>query len=153
MQGIRRMAVATFALFAYAAGCDTHAVGIDECRAIELERCRAARSCNLGLALPDAEIECERFSQDNCLHGLPTPSAPRPTDLQRCVAVIHSAGVCARKSGAETRADDCGLAGTFSPANATVCEVIQAPEEASECAFLLNQAVPDTTPPTDAGAD
>lgn len=153
MHGFRQMALAALALVAYGTGCDTHAIGIEECRAIEAERCRSAQSCDLGITSAATVAECERFARDNCLHGLPTATVPRPTEVDRCVAAIRTAGACAKKHGPKYAAKSCAGAGTPSPSNATVCELVQDPEESSSCAFLLDQATPEpTTSPSDAGA-
>lgn len=134
---------------AAAPGCGTDAVGIDECRDIERARCEAARSCNLGID-DDAEARvCERFARDGCLRGLATSEAPRSNDLTRCVSAIRRAGECAAASGAGTlaRSEACGL--LVFRAEATACDVVETPEEAQECQFLIEE--PPAPDPVDAG--
>jgi hypothetical protein len=144
-----------------AISCDTHAVGVDECRAIEAERCTAARNCDFGVDSDADETACQRFAHDNCLHGLSSADAPRSSELNRCVTAIRQAGACAKDSP-DGLAQDCGIRGTFA-SGATVCEVVEDPEQASECSFLAEVAYVDAAAPvvdsggvtssTEAGAD
>jgi hypothetical protein len=132
------LAVAVVAGFV---GCGSGAVGIDECRTIEQARCQAAVNCDVGIDSSSDEDTCNRYARDNCLHGLPT-DPPRESTFNRCVAAIKAAGTCARKQGGNTRATDCsGLTGSFAEEKTTVCDVVQDPEDASECAFLTDKPV------------
>ena len=72
----------TLSTVLFAISCDTHAVGIDECRAIEAERCTAARNCNDGIDSDADETACQRFAHDNCLHGLAAKDVPRSSELE-----------------------------------------------------------------------
>jgi hypothetical protein len=128
------------------ASCDTHAVGIDECRQIETARCHAARNCDFGIDSDAKETICDRFVHDNCLHGLPTKEVPRASALDRCVSAIQLAGKCAGDD-AKAAASDCGIRGTFSPSDSTVCEFIESPEYSSECSFLAEIEYPDAAAP------
>jgi hypothetical protein len=144
------------------AGCGSAGVGLDECRSVENARCSAAAHCDLGLTSTAKVEQCTQFARDNCLHGLLAPP-PHPGTVDRCLHAIQAAGNCARRLGGETHATNCpGLLGSFAtPETTTVCDVIDAPDLASECAFLTTTPVveqPDaTTPvvehPKDAGAD
>ena len=126
-------AVCAFTLVS-AAGCETDAQGIDDCREIEQTRCVAAKNCGL---LSDVD-DCQRYYRDQCLHGLPV-SPPGSVKLKECVETIRAAGVCATQSGGtDTRLSDCEqpvtsgvLDGLFS-----ACDLVQAPEKAVECSFL-----------------
>ncbi len=131
------------------ASCGTHAVGVSDCAAIEKARCIAARGCNDGLDTTSAQAECERFSHDNCLHGLEATEVPRTSDLNACVADIQAAGDCAATSGAKLHATDCvAIGGVLANSRTTVCDVVASPENTSSCSFLL-----PTASPVDAGAD
>jgi len=133
-------------------GCGSGGVGEDECRSIEYARCSAGQFCGLRIDSPAKLTECEQFSRDNCLHGLASGQTPRATDLEHCVAAIKSAGTCAHRQGSNTLATDCGaLLGSFDSARTTVCDVIQNPEDTSECGFLTDKPV--EVVPKDAGTD
>ena len=146
-----RVAVAVavaVAISAGFAGCGGGAVGVDECRTIEEARCEAAVHCDDGLDGASDLETCKRFARDNCLHGLQA-DPPRESTVDRCVAAINAAGSCARKQGADTRATDCAaLQGSFAETNTTVCDVVQNPDDASECAFITDKPVE----PKEAGA-
>lgn len=143
-----------FVLFAIASqgpgfGCDTHAIGVDECREIEKARCAASHSCGIGVNSSN-EAECERFARDNCLHGLPTASAPLESQLNNCLKAIRAAGACAAQ-GANTLATKCaGIENEITVANATACDIVEGPEETTACSFLVAEPKPAVT--VDAGA-
>jgi len=153
MPRLRALALVPFAAALYTAACDTHAVGIDECRSIEEARCEAARGCDDGLDSDSKQADCERFSRDNCLHGLPLKDTPRASDVDSCVAAIRAAGACAATHGVDTSAEGCpGLKGTFTKPKLTACLVVESPEYSSECAFLISEPA-QAAPPVDAGKD
>lgn len=138
-------------------GCGTSAVGTDECRTLEYARCSAGQYCNLRIDSATKLTECDNFARDNCLHGLASGQAPRPTEVNDCVAAIKAAGSCAHRQGAKTLATDCSnLYGGFAKPSTTVCDVVLDPESTSECGFLTETPVtPDAQAPapTDAGSD
>lgn len=133
------------------AGCGTSAIGVEDCRNIEEARCRAARGCNFGLETNSDEDACLRFSRDNCLHGM-VVQAPTTGAVTECVNAINAAGACASK---KTKLDACAGArpSAYAPSTATVCDIIENPEQIVACEFLTQQpkAAPTTTAPTDAG--
>jgi hypothetical protein len=136
------MALVAFALAVVQGfGCDTHAVGVSDCREIEKARCQAAAPCDFGIQGSN-EAECERFARDNCLHGLPTDRGPTAGELQRCLKAIKAAGDCAAGPGPALPALACGAIGGITLATASVCDVIEAPEEAIACSFLLAEPKP-----------
>jgi hypothetical protein len=138
-------------------GCGSAAAGIDECRTIEYARCSAGQYCDLRLDSSAKLTECEHFARDNCLHGLASGETPHPSDVSHCLAAIKASGTCAHRQGSHTLATDCAaLEGSFASARTTVCDVVQDPENASECAFLTDKPVVATdagAASTDAGTD
>lgn len=150
----RPLAVFALALAGGAAsGCDTGAVAVDDCRRIEQARCVAARSCDVGIDDDAEEATCQRYARDHCLHGLALSDPPKTGDVDRCVKAIEAAGECASQK--ITAPSKCGL-GAVSPSNATVCEVIQDPEEAPACSFLVEDnttPAPTSQPESDAAPD
>jgi hypothetical protein len=145
------MALVALAIAWCGFGCDTHAVGVSDCRSIEKARCAAAGSCDFGIG-PSNEAECERFARDNCLHGLPTDHGPTAGELQRCLKTIQAASACAaaKDQGPGSLALGCDRLGEITLATATVCDVIESPEEAIACSFLLAEPKPAVV--VDAGA-
>jgi hypothetical protein len=134
-------------------GCSSGATGIDECRTIEQTRCEAAVHCDVGLDSTSDQDVCYRYARDNCLHGLAT-DPPRESTVNRCVDAIKAAGACARRQGANTLATDCaGLEGAFAEKKTTVCDIVQDPEDASECAFITDKPVEPAEAGTDTPAD
>ncbi len=127
-------AVCAFTLVS-AAGCGTDAKGVDDCRDIEEARCVAAKSCGL---VSDVD-GCQRFYRDQCLHGLAVAS-PGSNQVKLCVAAIQNAGSCAAQGdGSMTLLEACSP--PISAANATkACEVVNEPELATDCAFLVPAA-------------
>jgi hypothetical protein len=129
--------VTTFCLVT-GAGCGTKAVGVEECRDIERERCRAGASCGI----VEDVAACERYYRDHCLHGFAT-KPPSSAVVDACVQVIVAAGRCAAE-GADTALAECPE--TVSQdygAVKTACDVVAHPELTAECAFLTD------TPPDD----
>ena len=118
-----------------AGGCGTDAKGVDDCRDIEEARCAATKSCD-----PTIDVDgCKRFYRDQCLHGLAVAS-PGSTQVKLCVAAIQNAGSCAAQGdGSNTLLESCSP--SISAANATTaCDVVKAPELATDCAFLVPAA-------------
>jgi hypothetical protein len=115
------------------AGCDTDAVGIEECRRIEQARCEAAPPCRDG----DFDVDdCKRFYRDHCLHGVLLEDAPSEPDVRRCVEGIRAAGSCAATLGPETPAGSCEPP-LMAPDAVTACGAIDEPELMASCAFLV----------------
>jgi hypothetical protein len=132
-------AVVSFSLVT-SSGCDTGAVGIDDCRDIEQARCRVGKPCGIA---KDVDA-CERYYRDHCLHGL-AMAPPASASVAACIEVIQVAGECA-KADPETPLADCG-GGRIATALGldTACDVVLHPERAAECSFLTD------TPPAGAG--
>jgi hypothetical protein len=153
------LALGVSALASAVSGCETDAVGIGECRDIEYARCEAALHCGLGVDSEEAVTECKRFARDNCLHGLETSDRPGSTETRRCVAAILKAGACARDNDdAAFRFEACeGMPRATTSSSVTACEVVQSPEEARDCAFLIDEPEeepePEPEPEPDAGND
>ncbi len=126
-------AVCAFTLVsASMAGCGTDAKGVDDCRDIEEARCVAAKSC---AKLSDVD-GCKRFYRDQCLHGLAVAS-PGSNQVKLCVAAIQNAGSCASNAdGAATPLDACDPP-ISAPAATKACDVVNEPELATDCAFLV----------------
>ena len=116
-----------------AGACGTDAKGVDDCRNIEQERCAAAKSCGI---VQDV-AECQRFYRDQCLHGLAVNS-PGPQLVKTCVDTIRAAGLCATQ-GVTTLLDQCSNApvSTSAPTAVTACDIVNTPEKAAECRFLM----------------
>ncbi len=136
--------VASFLLVS-ASGCGTDAVGVDDCRRIEIERCRAGVECGVVKDL----AACERYYRDQCLHGLPLKRPPSSRLLKGCVETIRLAGECA-KLGAETELAACVAPPTEATTLRTACDIVASPEATLECAFLTPD---DPEPAKDAGSD
>jgi hypothetical protein len=137
-------------MWAAVAGCGTDAVGVEACRSIESARCEAALACGL---VQDV-AQCRRFTRDHCLHGLAVEE-PGSRGLARCVADIETAGSCARSNGRRSTVAECDEA-TLGTEAQRVCEIVQEPELAPRCQFLVPpepEPEPDEEPEQDAGAD
>ncbi len=126
-----------------ALGCSTGAVGIDDCRTIELARCEEALGCG---TVDDVEA-CRRYYRGHCLHGLPVESRPPTDERDACVSAIRRAGACAREHGADAALDSCAGG---PPAEAlpnqtlqTACDVVARPWHTTACAFLTPTEAPD----------
>jgi len=147
-----------FALVAAACGpvaCGTDAVGVDDCRNIEVARCKAAQNCDFGIDGTSDENVCQRFARDNCLHGL-VVQPPTAGAVTSCVNSITAAGTCAAtaKNVSECPPATLNLIGTVTKTTATVCQLIENPEQISACAFLTQTPAPAPAPttPKDSGA-
>lgn len=123
-------------LFFGSTSCGTDAVGVDECRTLELARCEEANACGF---VEDVGA-CQRYYRNHCLHGLATSTRPAQDERDRCVEAIRRAGACAREEGPETPLASCAEG---PPAEAlpertleTTCDVVRRPWETSACAFL-----------------
>lgn len=110
--------------------CGTEAVGVDACRKIEKVRCESAGACGIDLIRPvhagegpKADVAaCTRYYDDQCLHGLVMAKEPGAQAVDACVDAIINGD----------------------------CSVVEAPETAPACAFLVP---PETPTPSDAGDD
>ena len=129
-------AVTTFSLVT-ASGCGTSAVGVDECRDIEQARCEAGNPCGI---VTDVDA-CKRYYRDHCLHGLAT-KPPADASVSACVQVILAAGRCATDTP-DARLEDCSDTAPPRRGLQTACQLVEHPELAPECAFLLD------TPPVE----
>lgn len=133
------------------AACGTDAEGVSQCRTIEAARCRAGAACG---QVADVDA-CLRFTRDHCLHGTAT-GTPNPGDVHDCVEVLERAGSCATDSN-EMRASACPITLVAGLPTATnVCDVIDQPEQAKDCSFLMPIEVEEEEPTPvedDAGAD
>ena len=138
------------ALAAAFAGCSGGGVGVNECRTIEEARCSAAANCDVGLESASKRLQCNRYSKDDCLHGLPG-DVPHPSVLDACVKAIKAAGRCAGRDGGDSLASGCTGVGTPASSKTTVCDVVDAPEASSECGFLTTTPVKEQ--PKEAGSD
>jgi len=98
-------------------GCGPDPEGVEDCRAIEGARCRAAAACG---EIEDA-ARCERYYRDQCLHGLSVDSPGRPV-VEGCVEAIEAA----------PDEDD--------------CESVLEPERLSACSFLGESDEPAPDP-------
>lgn len=67
-------------------GCGPDPEGVEDCRAIEAARCRAATECGV---IDDAD-GCERFYRDHCLHGF-SVDAPGGPVVEACIEAIEAA--------------------------------------------------------------
>jgi hypothetical protein len=153
LSGILRSAAA-LALFGVGltAACGTDAEGVSQCRTIEAARCRAGAACG---QVSDVDA-CLRYTRDHCLHGTAT-GTPNPGDVNDCVDVLQQLGSCAQDSDGKMLARDCVTLVPGVPATTThVCDVIEQPEQAKDCSFLMPIEVDDdepTPPREDAGSD
>lgn len=123
-------------------GCGVEPVAADGCRQIEEARCEAAPRCpNLKVSDVDA---CKRFYRDQCLHGLARPDDPGGPSIERCVQAIRVASTCSAANNA--------CVATSAPA--VPCDVIEHPELAVDCAFLIPPAQATASPTlVDGGSD
>jgi len=149
MRGLRAGVLLLGAGLGWSAACSSPPGGEDNCKTIEIARCKAGVSCAFGLT-PKNETQCELYARDNCLHGPQNATLPTGSQVDNCVKAIHSLAVCAHHDGVVFPAENC--IGHVAPLTATVCDVIQDPEQSQVCAFLI------PTPPVfvstaDAGKD
>lgn len=115
-------------------GCGTEPVAVEGCRKIEEIRCELAPNCS-NLKISDVG-NCKRFYRDQCLHGLAISSDPGAPVIDRCVEALKIAGACASTEN--------GCVATTSQVSSG-CQVIERPELAVDCAFLLP---PASAPPS-----
>jgi hypothetical protein len=141
-------ALVPFAALLSAVACDTDAKGINDCREIEYARCSAARGCDYGVDSDEREEQCKRYVRDDCLHGLSTGVEPKRGLVDACVRVIRGAGDCARESGDQSAAECEEIGDT--QREVSVCEVVEDPTLAFQCAWLL-QDPPEPPDPGDGG--
>lgn len=113
--------------------CGTDSVGVSECRQIEEARCSAAAKCG---SVEDLQA-CKAFFHDHCLHGLAIEEAPRANTVKACVDTIAAAGTCAAKHGAKTPPLECNSEKLKSTEAQRVCDVVEEPELAKACSFLV----------------
>lgn len=120
------------ALLVAAFGCGTKTSGIEECRQIELARCRSAGECGV---IEDVSA-CERYVEDHCLHGFDPALGPSKTDVQACAEAIEDVGACAERSGTKTDPQSCRQS-SLRNANVTrVCDLVERPDRIPSCRFL-----------------
>jgi hypothetical protein len=134
----------------WVAGCGTDAEGVSQCRSIEAARCRAAAACGL---VEDLDL-CLRYTRDHCLHGTAT-GTPSPGDVNDCVGALEELGGCAADTNSMD-AIDCIRLAPGAPTDVKVCEVIEQPEQARDCSFLMPIEEDDDEPTPrqeDAGSD
>jgi hypothetical protein len=143
LRGSALIGASLLALASFGAGtaCGTDPVAYEGCRKIESARCRSAPGCP-NLKVPDVAA-CERFYRDHCLHGMALADDPGAPRIDACVGAIERAGTCV-KSGDTTCSDVVSVDG------ATACEMLERPERAKLCEFLVPVPV---VPPVDAGTD
>lgn len=126
-------------------GCNTGAVAVKQCRAIELLRCEVSEACG---TIDDVE-ECKRTYEDQCLHGIAGPKEPTADEQERCLDFIQKAGDCAEDDPAmpdvicfAKEIEARGGAGGEPPEIVVdddapdVCEVIAKPWDYGPCDFL-----------------
>ncbi len=80
---------------------------------------------------------CRSYYRDHCLHGVATESAPKESQLRACVQTIESAGRCADREGPKTDPSDCGSDRLSDVEAPNVCSIVEEPERAPACEFLL----------------
>jgi hypothetical protein len=120
------------------AGCDTDAVGIEDCRRIEQARCEVARPCRDN----DFDVDdCKRFYRDHCLHGVALEEAPSEPDVDRCVLAIRTAGACAAGQP-DAPIASCGEPPLIAVEGLTACGAIEEPTQLADCAFLVPEQEP-----------
>ncbi len=126
------LSLASALVFTSAFGCGTKASGIEECRQIELARCRSGELCGL---IEDAQA-CERYVEDHCLHGFDPALGPSKAEVLECSEAIEDVGACAQRSGTKTNPDVCRET-SLRKANASrVCDLVERPERIPSCEFL-----------------
>lgn len=116
-------------------GCDTGAIGVNECREIETVRCEASLSCG---TISDVE-SCVRFYETHCLHGLAGPRLPSRENQKKCVEAIEAAGKCAKKDN-QLPPEECQKIPDPLLAQdpfLDVCEVIARPWDLPVCSFMI----------------
>lgn len=125
-------------------GCDTGAIGIESCRAIETARCEAAPACfgdEYGTTIETEEqVEnCKVFYRDHCLVGLETTIEPDTQQTDACVVAVEKTAAC-ETANAPTMAECADAPGVRADSvDATPCQVLAAPERLNACAFVETQ--------------
>lgn len=125
-------------------GCGVEPVEVEGCRKLEEARCDFGPTCGF---FGDDKIEwtvdsCKDFYRDQCLHGLGLTQSPGSPAIERCVKVIKTAGACAKKGDKQ-----CSTIKTSS--ETTACGIIEHPEVATDCEWLIPPA--STAAPTSTG--
>ena len=118
-------------------GCGTEPVAAEGCRKIEEIRCELAPRCS-NLKVTDVDA-CKRFYRDQCLHGLAIASDPGAPVIDRCVEALRIAGGCTSTENGCVETTPKGKLG---------CEILEKPELANDCAFLIPPATAVPTGPT-----
>jgi hypothetical protein len=137
-RGASRWFPGVFALGLTMLGCGTKTSGVEECRLIEVARCRSAEQCGL---IPDAAA-CERYVVDHCRHGFDPSIDPSRSDIQECVEAIEDVGACAARTGAKTNPADCRQSSLHEADVSRVCALAERPERIPSCRFLVPPARP-----------
>lgn len=112
--------------------CGTNAARVEECRQIEVARCRSAAQCGL---IPDLAA-CERYVADECRHGFPPNLGPSSSSVTACVKAIDDIAACAKRSGKKTPPEDCSQSSLNKADAKNVCELVEHPERIPRCSFL-----------------
>lgn len=129
--------------------CGTDAVGVAQCRTIENARCVAAAQCGL---VDDVE-GCQRFAHDHCLHGLPLEEEPGQDMSNQCAEALLRAGRCAERSGKRSEPRSCSQSWFSESRATTICQLVEQPERATQCAFLTGNSFDSRSNSRDAGTD
>jgi hypothetical protein len=157
-----RVVSAVLAVGAALSACDTDAEGVEDCREIEGARCEAARHCDVGIDSSEDVAACKRFVRDDCLHGFEVDDTASSNELRACVDAIRAAGACAQADGRDAPAPECAeldvASWRASLAGRTACDVVDRPEFAPPCQFLVAEPPPqldagNPPEPEDAGGD
>jgi hypothetical protein len=142
--------VRRFALALACLSCGTDATGVETCRSIERARCEAAAACGL---VQDVAA-CQRFARDHCLHGIITDE-PSPNQVNACVGTLESLGRCAERNGRRSSPVECN--DDWTTERGDVCDLVEEPELAPRCGFLVPpEPEPEPEPESedaDAGSD
>jgi hypothetical protein len=141
-----RLAAAAALPVVVALGCSVEQIGADGCKKIESERCAQVAPCK-NIKITDV-ASCQRFYRDQCLHGLSLEAEPGGPVIDKCVSAIKTAGECAK---AAPDAPCTGLA--VAKVTTTACDVLEHPEYATDCAFLVPPVPAPAATAADAGTD
>lgn len=121
--------------------CDTGAVGIDACRAIETARCDAAPSCegddpSFGIATEEQVRNCKTFYNDQCLVGLENTAAePSQDAVDDCVAAVAATAAC-QVAGNAAMSECAAVPMVEGSEEVSPCEALERPELIADCAFI-----------------
>ena len=121
--------------------CDTGAVGIDACRAIETARCDAAPTCegddpSFGIATETQIRNCKTFYNDQCLVGLEnTEAEPSQDAVDDCVAAIVAIAAC-QVAGVGVMSECEGVVMKETFEQLSPCEALERPERVADCFFI-----------------